>query len=140
MENIVNEPAAAYSKRRYTVEEYLEMEKPSTVKHEYYQGEIFAMSGAGLNHNEIFSNIFGELTIRLKGKPCRPYGSDMQMNIPENTLFTYPDIYIYCNGLMHSDVDEETFILPTVITEILSPSTKNYDRGKNLTCIKIFHH
>ncbi|MNI33942.1 hypothetical protein D3C87_511640 [compost metagenome] len=58
MEIIVNEPAVAYSKRRYTVEEYLEMEKPSTVKHEYYQGEIIAMSGAGLNHNKIFSNIF----------------------------------------------------------------------------------
>lgn len=136
MENIVNEPAVAYNKRRYTVEEYLEMEKPSTVKHEYYQGEIFAMSGAGLSHNEIFSNIFGELTIRLKGKPCRPYGSDMRMNIPENTLFTYPDISIYCNGLMHSDVDEETFILPTVIIEILSPSTKNYDRGKKFNLYK----
>ncbi|WP_167335423.1 Uma2 family endonuclease [Pedobacter kyungheensis] len=136
MENIVNEPAVAYHKRHYTVEEYLAMEKPSTVKHEYYQGEIFAMSGAGLNHNEIFSSIFGQLTIRLKGKPCRPYGSDMRMNIPENTLFTYPDISIYCNGLKHSDVDEETFISPTVIIEILSPSTKNYDRGKKFNLYK----
>ncbi|QIL38153.1 Uma2 family endonuclease [Pedobacter sp. HDW13] len=58
------------------------------------------------------------------------------MNIPENTLFTYPDISIYCNGLMHSDVDEETFILPTVIIEILSPSTKNYDEGKRFNLYK----
>ncbi|RBQ12003.1 Uma2 family endonuclease [Pedobacter miscanthi] len=136
MENIVNEPVVAYQKRRYTVEEYLEMEKESTEKHEYYQGEIFAMSGAGDNHNEIFSNVFGEIVNKLKGKPCRPYGSDKRMNIPENTLFTYPDISIYCNGLTHSDVDEDTTILPTVIIEILSPSTKNYDKGKKFNLYK----
>ncbi|MNI33941.1 hypothetical protein D3C87_511650 [compost metagenome] len=77
-----------------------------------------------------------ELGINLNSKPCRPYGSDMRMNVPENTLFTYPDISIYCNGLMHSDVDEETFILPTVIIEILSPSIKNYDRGKKFNLYK----
>jgi Uma2 family endonuclease len=136
MDEIVNEPAVAYQKRHYTVEEYLEMEKPSTVKHEYFQGEIFAMSGAGDNHNEIFSNVFGEVAYKLKGKSCRAYGSDKRMNIPENTLFTYPDISIYCNGLIHSDVDEDTSILPTVIIEILSPSTKNYDRGKKFNLYK----
>jgi Uma2 family endonuclease len=136
MDEIVNEPAVAYQKRRYTVEEYLEMEKESTVKHEYYQGEIFAMSGAGNNHNKIFSNVFVEIGINLKGKACSPYGSDMRMNIPENTLFTYPDISIYCNDIKHIEIDEESFILPTVIIEILSPSTKNYDRGKKFTLYK----
>ena len=58
------------------------------------------------------------------------------MNIPENTLFTYPDISIYCNGLIHSDVDEDTSISPTVIIEILSPSTKKYDRGKKFNLYK----
>jgi Uma2 family endonuclease len=136
MDEIVNEHAVAYQKRHYTVEEYLEMEKPSTVKHEYFQGEIFAMSGAGDNHNEIFSNVFGEIVHKLKGKPCRPYGSDKRMNIPENSLFTYPDISIYCNGLIHSDIDEDTSVLPTAIIEILSPSTKNYDRGKKFNLYK----
>jgi len=136
MDEIINEPAVAYQKRHYTVAEYLEMEKASAVKHEYFQGEIFAMSGAGDNHNEIFSNVFGEIANKLKGTPCRPYGSDKRMNIPENTLFTYPDISIYCNGLIHSDVDEDTSILPTVIIEILSPSTKNYDRGKKFNLYK----
>jgi Uma2 family endonuclease len=136
MDEIVNEPAVAYQKRHYTVEEYLEMEKASTVKHEYFQGEIFAMSGAGDNHNDIFSNVFIEIGNKLKGKPCRPYGSDKRMNIPENSLFTYPDISIYCNGLIHSDVDEDTSISPTVIIEILSPSTKNYDRGKKFNLYK----
>ncbi len=136
MDEIVNEPAVAYQKRHYTIEEYLEMEKASTVKHEYFQGEIFAMSGAGDNHNEIFSNVFGEIAYKLKGKPCRPYGSDKRMSIPENTLFTYPDISIYCNGLKHSEFDEDTSISPTVIIEILSPSTKNYDRGKKFKLYK----
>ncbi|RLJ72708.1 Uma2 family endonuclease [Pedobacter alluvionis] len=136
MDEIVNEPVVAYQKRHYTVEEYLEMEKVSTEKHEYFQGEIFTMSGAGDNHNEIFSNVFIEIGNKLKGKPCRPYGSDKRMNIPENTLFTYPDISIYCNGLTHSDTDEDTSILPTAIIEILSPSTKNYDRGKKFMLYK----
>ncbi|MBE5319764.1 Uma2 family endonuclease [Pedobacter sp. MR2016-19] len=136
MDEIVNEPVVAYQKRHYTVEEYLEMEKVSTEKHEYFQGEIFTMSGAGDNHNEIFSNVFIEIGNKLKGKPCRPYGSDKRMNIPENTLFTYPDISIYCNGLTHSDVDEDTSILPTVIIEIHSPSTKNYDKGKKFNLYK----
>ncbi|MFW0716644.1 Uma2 family endonuclease [Pedobacter sp. N23S346] len=136
MDKIVNEPAIAYQKRRYTVEEYLEMEKTSSIKHEYFEGEIFAMSGAGDNHNEIFSNVFGEIVNKLKEKPCRPYGSDKRMTIPKNTLFTYPDTSIYCNGLIHSEFDEDTSILPTVIIEILSPSTKNYDKGKKFNLYK----
>ncbi len=136
MDEIVNEPAVAYQKRHYTIEEYLEMEKVSTVKHEYSQGEIFAMSGAAFNHNLIFSDVFGLLFSKLKGSKCIPFGSDMRMNIPKNTLFTYPDISIYCNGLTHSEFDEDTAILPTVIIEILSPSTKNYDRGKKFNLYK----
>ena len=136
MDEIVNEPVVAYQKRHYTIEEYLEMEKASTEKHEYFLGEIFAMSGAGFNHNLIFSNVFGVLAHKLKGSKCIPFGSDMRMNIPENTLFTYPDISIYYNGLTHSDVDEDTSILPTAIIEILSPSTRNYDRGKKFMLYK----
>lgn len=136
MDEIVNEPAVAYQKRRYTIEEYLEMEKASTEKHEYFQGEVFAMSGAAFNHNLIFSNVFGHLYNKLKGSKCIPFGSDMRMNIPENTLFTYPDISIYCNNYLHSEFDEDTAILPTVIIEILSPSTKNYDRGKKFNLYK----
>lgn len=129
MDDIINEPATAYNKRHFTIQEYLELENASQEKHEYFQGEIFAMSGAGNNHNEIFSNLFLEIGNKLKGKPCRPYGSDMRMNIPENTLFTYPDISIYCKEGKQLDADKNTSLQPTIIIEILSPSTKNYDRG-----------
>lgn len=130
MEEIVNEPAVAYQKSRYTIQEYLEMEKASTTKHEYFQGEVFAMSGASDRHNWLFSNIFLAVGNLLKGSKCIPFGSDMRMNIPENTLFTYPDISIYCNNIIQSEFDEDTVILPTVIIEILSKSTKSYNRGQ----------
>jgi Uma2 family endonuclease len=125
----VNEPAPAYGKNKISIEEYLQMEKESPVKHEYYKGEVFAMAGAGARHNVIFSNLFREVAVKLKGKPCQPFGSDMRVHIPENTLFTYPDISIFCGDIIQSPEDEDTIINPIVIIEILSPSTKDYDRG-----------
>ncbi len=136
--NELREPEVAYGKKKFTVEEYLAMERASAEKHEYYEGEIFlmqghgealAMSGAAKRHNFIFSNLFGELILRLKGKSCQPFGPDMRMNIPENTLFTYPDISVYCGESNDVSEDEDTVINPTLIIEILSPSTENYDRG-----------
>ena len=129
MENIVNEAAPDNQKGIYTIAEYLEMEKASPVKHEFFRGEIFAMAGAGNRHIVIAKNLSGELYIALKGQPCQPYGSDMRIHIPENTLFTYPDISIICGDFIPSPEDEDTVILPVALIEILSPSTKNYDRG-----------
>jgi Uma2 family endonuclease len=135
----VNEPIIAFGKKIFTEEEYLQMEKLSTERHEYYKGEIFqmpghgdllAMSGAGNRHNIIFSNLFGSLCVKLKGKNCQPYGPDMRINIPENTLYTYPDISVICGELQTSKGDDESFVQPTVLIEILSPSTKNYDQGE----------
>lgn len=125
----VRDPIVVYNKEKLTVEEYLQFEKKSVQKHEYFKGEVFAMAGAGARHNVIFSNIFGELAYRLKGNPCRPYGSDLRIHIPENTLFTYPDISIVCGVIIPSETDEDTAILPTVLVEILSPAMKDYDRG-----------
>lgn len=139
----VREPIIAYNKSKFTVEEYLEFERTAKEKHEYFQGEVFlmldyapdatsdfevqSMSGAGHTHNVLTINIIGELYIALKGKPCRPYGSDMRVHIPENTLFTYPDISVFCGDFKH--IGDDSAIGPTVIFEVLSPSTKNYDRG-----------
>jgi Uma2 family endonuclease len=126
----VNEPAVSYSKHYYTIEEYLEMERASNVKHEYYQGEVFAMSGANRRHNFIFSNVFGKMCMQLYNSACHPFGSDMRMHIPENTFFTYPDISVYCGDAITTDKEEDTVIQPTIIIEILSKSTRNYDRGQ----------
>jgi Uma2 family endonuclease len=126
----VREPLEVYGKKILTVDEYLEFERTSTEKHEYFRGEVFAMSGASPRHNIIFSNLIAELRMALKGKPCRPFGSDMKVQIPENTLFAYPDISIFCGDVKRLDSDKEYIIGPTVLIEILSPSTRNYDRGE----------
>jgi len=125
----IREPIVAYGKKNFTIEEYLEMERASLEKHEYYQGEIFAMSGASDMHNVVFKNVYGDLAYRLKRKFCQPYGSDMRVHIPGNTLFTYPDISIFCKDITVQEHGNDNFTEPSVIIEILSPSTKNYDRG-----------
>ena len=126
----VNEAAVAYEKRRYTIEEYLEMEDAATEKHEYYQGEIFAMSGPKFQHVKVCSNLLSCLGQKLKGKPCQPLGSDMRVHIEKNTLFTYPDISVVCGPPEFLNNDEWNLLNPTVLFEVLSPSTKNYDRGE----------
>ena len=135
----INEPIIAYGKNKFTVQEYLEFEKSSLERHEFYKGEIFrmhghgellAMSGASYKHNIIFSNLFTGLGGRLKGKSCQPYGPDMRINIPENTLYTYPDIAVVCGDLQISPEDEDSVLKPTILIEILSPSTRNYDQGE----------
>lgn len=125
----VKEPAHAYQKKFYSIQEYLQMEGEALEKHEYYKGEIFAMSGAGTRYNIISVNIIASLYNLLKGKSCQPYGSDMRIHIPQNTLFTYPDISVICGDITNAGADENSATNPTVIIEILSPSTRNYDRG-----------
>ncbi|RYD79743.1 MAG: Uma2 family endonuclease [Sphingobacteriales bacterium] len=127
MENEAKEPAPKYNFIR--AEDYLEQERTASEKHEYYQGEIFAMSGASVEHNIISGNLAREIGVSLKGKGCRPYGSDMRIHIPSNTLFTYPDISIICGKPDLIDEAFDTTTNPTVIIEILSPSTRSYDMG-----------
>ena len=87
------------------------------------------MSGASLRHNDIFHNVYGALIVFLKGKNCKPYGSDLRIHIPENTLYTYPDISVVCGKPETSDSYADNVINPSLLTEILSQSTQNYDRG-----------
>lgn len=126
----VREPAVAYGKQKFTIEEYLAMEEAATEKHEYYKGEIFAISGPKMPHNIIFRNLFVGLANKLNGKRCQPFGSDMRVHIEANTLFTYPDISIICGEPETLNNDNWNLLNPAVIIEILSPSTKNYDRGE----------
>ena len=130
------EPAIVYGKKKLTIEEYLHFEETAEQKHEYFQGEIFAMAGAGDRHNIIYINLLRELSISLVDKPCRPFGSDFRIHIPENTLFTYPDISLICRKFTLDDKTKskaekyrDPARQPSVIIEILSASTKNYDRG-----------
>jgi len=125
----VREPVTAYGKKMFTIAEYLTMEAAATEKSEYYQGEIFAMSGALMPHNIIAVNTMVFLHQKLKGKNCRPFGSDMRIHIEKNTLFTYPDISVVCGKPETLDDDNFNLLNPIILIEVLSKSTKNYDRG-----------
>ena len=131
MKNIVEEPAVKYN--YVTQEAYLEAEREASEKHEYYQGEIFAMSGASVRHNRIFTNLFLDIGIKLKGKGCFPYGSDLRIHIPKNTLYTYPDISVICGEPELTDDKFDTATNPSVIIELLSNSTRNYDKGEKFS-------
>jgi Uma2 family endonuclease len=126
----IREPSVAYGKEKISIEKYLEMENTAVEKNEYYKGEIFAMSGAKVPHNVISGNLYVALANRLKGKQCKPYNSDQRIHIPTNTLFTYPDISIICGEIITFYNDEYNVLNPSVIIEVLSRLTKNYDRGE----------
>ncbi len=125
----IKDSAPAYQKKHWTIEEYLQMENASDVKHEYYRGEIFAMSGAKMQHNIIAVNLLTGLGTRLRTGKCRPLGSDQRIHIEKNSLFTYPDISVVCGEIQTLKNDEWNVLDPTIIIEVLSSSTKTYDRG-----------
>lgn len=127
MENEVKEPAPKY--KYISPEDYLVMERASQEKHEYFKGDIFAMSGASWEHNVIAKNISTIILPFLKGSSCDMFGSDLRIHIPENTLYTYPDFSIICGKPEVTDKEKDTAVKPSVIIEILSKSTKDYDRG-----------
>ena len=119
-----------YGKKKFTIQEYLQLEFAGLQKYEYHNGEIFAKSGAKVSHNIISVNLLALLSHKLKGKSCRPFNSDLRIHIPANSLFTYPDISIICGDIVTLENDQQNIINPAVIIEVLSASTKNYDRGE----------
>ena len=132
----VREPLVVYGKKKLTVAEYLEYEKSTGEKHEYYQGEVFAMAGAKVAHNRIVTRLTGLLAQQLRGKTCEPFNSDQRIHIPDNSLFTYPDISIVCGPVKTLNNDDYNVLNPAVIIEVLSPGTKNYDRNEKFQLYK----
>lgn len=109
-------------------QDYLEMERKSPFKHEYYRGDIFAMSGASFVHNQINRNLNGILIPFLSGKSCSVFSNDLRTHIPNPPYFTYPDLVIICGKPDFLDNEFDTIKNPKVIIEILSPSTAKYDK------------
>lgn len=117
------------------IDEYLDFERTSDVKHEYFDGEIFAMAGASPNHNIITSNTITQLTNQIGERNCIVFASDQMIRTPSG-LFAYPDISVVC-GVPHYDETATDILLnPTLIVEVLSPSTENYDRGEKFKHFK----
>ncbi len=116
--------------RRYiTEDEYLEHERQSVTKSEYYDGQIYAMTGAKEAHNLIAGNLIASLHGQLRREPCRVYPSDMRVKVLQTGLNTYPDVTVICGQPQFTDETRDTLTNPTVIIEVLSPSTERYDRG-----------
>jgi len=113
-----------------TPEEYLAIERKAARKSEYYRGEMFAMAGASRAHNLIVVNIVAELRQRLKTRHCELYSGDMRLRISAAHLYTYPDVMVVCGDPRFADDQKDTLLNPMVIVEVLSESTREYDRGR----------
>jgi Uma2 family endonuclease len=117
-------------KNHITPEQYLEIERKAEFKSEYYQGEMFAMSGARYAHIQVVSNTLASLHQQLRRGPCQPLSSDMRVRVTPVGLYCYPDIVVVCGEPQFADNTFDTLLNPTVIVEVLSESTEAYDRGQ----------
>lgn len=120
----MGQPAA---RSKMTPEEYLAYEAESPVKHEYVQGEVFAMSGTTKNHNLVTSNMHVMLRTALRGGPCRAYIAEVKVRVESANAYFYPDVHATCDPRDHDDPLVSRH--PSVIVEVLSDSTADYDRG-----------
>jgi Uma2 family endonuclease len=128
MENEVKEPAPKYN--YISPEEYLAMERATDERNEYFDGQVFAMSGASLNHNTIEANLIACLKDFLKDKGCRVLPGHMRVTTPSHDSYMYPDTIIVCGSPELEDDKFDTLTNPTVIFEILSPSTRSIDKAR----------
>ena len=117
-------------KKRISPEEYLAIERQAQTKNEYYNGEMFAMTGATSSHNLITVNLASELRNRLRDRNCRTFAVDMRVKVSRSGLYTYPDVVVVCGEARFEDERADTLLNPTLIVEVLSPSTESYDRGR----------
>jgi Uma2 family endonuclease len=112
-----------------TPEEYLELERAAEFRHEYYNGRMYLMAGGSPQHAYIIGNLVGELHGALKKRACRVASSDLRVSVPDTGLYTYPDVVVGCGELKYTGERKETLVNPTLIIEVLSPSTELLDRG-----------
>jgi Uma2 family endonuclease len=121
---------SSVAKVYYTPEQYLALEREAAYKSEYINGQIYAMSGVSREHNLVTGNIFSELRTRLRDYPCEVYVSDVRVRVSPTGMYTYPDVTVACGEPHFEDDHVDTLINPTIIIEVLSPSTEAYDRGE----------
>lgn len=123
----MNEPAR---KITLTYADYLQQERSSDAKHEFVNGEIYAMAGGTIEHGRLATNVAGVLFAQLRGRPCAAYSSDVRVRVLATGLTTYPDLSVVCGRLERDPENENTVVNPVVLVEVLSESTEGYDRGE----------
>jgi Uma2 family endonuclease len=114
---------------RYTWAEYLAVEASSNVKHEFLDGQIYAMAGGTPEHAALAATVIGLLFSQLRDGRCRAHDADLRVRVRETGLATYPDVTVVCGPRERDPDDEQAVTNPTSIVEVLSRSTEEYDRG-----------
>ncbi|WP_281326278.1 Uma2 family endonuclease [Polyangium sp. 6x1] len=120
----MNEPA---HKLEHTFAEYVAYDEASETKHEFLDGEIYAMAGGTGRHSLLTTAMSGELRVALRGRPCRVFSPDMRLRVQETGLATYPDVAVVCGNISYDPESTTTYTNPIVLVEVLSPSTERYD-------------
>jgi Uma2 family endonuclease len=116
----------------YSFSDYVAFERTSNVKHEFFAGRIYAMAGGTPEHAALAAALSGLLYVQLRSGTCRVYSSDLRVRAGD--LVTYPDVTVVCGPLERDPEDENTARNPTLVVEVTSPSTEEYDRGEKLEC------
>ncbi|QSJ20934.1 Uma2 family endonuclease [Nostoc sp. UHCC 0702] len=122
--------------RYYSAEEYLQLEVNSEERHEYIDGQIIQMTGGTPNHNQIALNLSGTLNFLLKRQPYRVFVTDQRLWIPNRRIHTYPDVMVVRTPLEYQEGRRDTLINPVFIAEVLSKSTKSYDRDEKFAAYR----
>jgi Uma2 family endonuclease len=115
--------------KRYSPEEYLELERKAEYKSEFLNGQIYAMAGASPIHSVITVNLSGEVYVQLRGSKCQAYSNDTKVRTSPAGLYSYPDLSVVCGEPKFQDEQKDVLINPKVIFEVLSPTTEAFDRG-----------
>lgn len=123
----------AHSYPKTPPQDYLAEERKAEFKSEYIDGDVVAMTGASRQHNLIAGNIFASLHSQLRSRPCEIYMGDMRVAVDEAEFYTYPDIVVACEDPQFLDGELDTLLNPTLLIEVLSPSTASYDRGEKFS-------
>lgn len=123
-------------KKYYTPEEYLDFEVNSEERHEYINGEIVLMTGGMPNHNQIAGNFYAALNFALKRQPYRVFVTDQRLWIPRKRIHTYPDVMVVQGELQLQEGRRDTIINPLIIAEVLSDSTRNYDKDAKFSAYR----
>jgi Uma2 family endonuclease len=118
-----------HPRRNLSIEQYLEREDKSDDRSEYFRGEVFLMGGGTLEHNSIVFNLVAELKPTLRSGTCRLYGQDLRLWVDSYQLFTYPDLLVVCGSPKLFPGRKDTVTDASLIIEVLSPSTRDYDAG-----------
>lgn len=117
-------------RHRFTYRDYVELEEASNTKHEYLDGEIYAMAGGTPQHAALAVALAAQLYNQTRGGPCRVYSSDLRVRVLATGLATYPDVTVVCGEVERDPESPVTATNPKLVIEVTSPSTQEFDRGE----------